>query len=178
MKMNKKESLLLLAGAAIGTLAYNALKPIRSKPIAVAPFDIKRYLGKWYEIARIDFFWEKGLSQVTAEYALNSDQSIQVRNSGYKDTAGQWKTAIGKAKFAGEKNVGNLKVSFFGPFYNGYHVVRLTDDYRYALIFGDNLDYLWILSRDTTIPDNIKSDFLSYAVESGYDLNKLVWTKH
>jgi len=175
--MDKKKSLLILAATAAVTFAYNALKPVKSKVKVIEPFDIDRYLGKWYEIARLDFKWEKGLSQVTATYNKNNDGSIAVNNQGFHDQKNKWKQSIGKAKPIDSSKKAALKVSFFGPFYSGYHVVKIDQDYQYALIFGDNLDYMWILSREKTIPEDIKLAYLEYARESGYAIENLVWTK-
>ena len=145
---------------------------------AVKPFDKERYLGKWYEIARLDFKYEKGLDNTTAEYSLNTNGTIKVDNKGYNKEKGEWKQAVGKAKFVGNDNIGMLKVSFFGPFYSGYNVIALDPDYRYALIAGASLRYLWILSRETSIPDEIKSKFLKVAKESGYNVSDLLWIVH
>ncbi len=146
---------------------------------AVKPFDQQRYLGKWYEIARLDFKHERNLNQVTAEYSLNEDGSIRVQNRGYDYVKEEWKESVGKAKSLDtDKKEGRLKVSFFGPFYSGYNVVAIDPDYKYALVFGDSLDYMWILSRTTSIPEDIKKDYLEKAKAIGYDTDKLVWTEH
>ena len=146
--------------------------------VAVTPFDKDRYLGKWYEIARLDFKYEKNLNNTTAEYSLNDDGTIKVNNKGYDTIKGQWKQAIGKAKFVGKENIAMLKVSFFGPFYSGYNVIALDDEYRYALVAGKNLKYLWILSRDTSIPEEIKNKYLKIAEDAGYRTADLLWVTH
>ncbi|MBE8714431.1 lipocalin family protein [Sphingobacterium hungaricum] len=140
-------------------------------------FDINKYMGQWYEIARFDFKQEKDLSQVTANYSLNEDGSVKVLNRGFHDIDKEWKEANGKAKFLDETDKGALKVSFFGPFYSGYNVVMLDPDYQHALIFGESTEYIWFLSREKTLPDQTKELFLAKAKEAGYDLNRLVWTK-
>ena len=141
---------------------------------AVKPFDKERYLGKWYEIARKDFKHERNLSNTTAEYSLNDDGTIKVDNQGYNVKKNEWTQAIGKAKFVGDENVAMLKVTFFGPFYTGY-VIAIDDDYRYALVAGKNHKYLWILSREKTIPEDVKNNYLKIAQEVGYDTSDLVW---
>lgn len=146
--------------------------------VAVKPFDKKRYLGKWYEIARIDFKFEKNLNNTTADYSLNSNGTIKVYNKGYNTKKAKWNQAIGKAKFIGEENVAMLKVSFFGPFYSGYNVIALDDEYRYALIAGKSLKYLWILSREPSIPAEIKDKYLKIAEEIGYRTTDLLWVTH
>ncbi|MBN7811048.1 lipocalin family protein [Algoriphagus sp. H41] len=145
---------------------------------AVSPFDANKYLGKWYEIARIDFKYEEDLNNTTAEYSLRDDGAIQVLNRGYNTKKQEWEEAKGKAKFAGADSVARLKVSFFGPFYSGYNVIALDADYRYALVAGESLDYLWILSRDTSIPQSIKEEYLKIAQNAGYDTDRLLWVAH
>ncbi|WP_088654931.1 lipocalin family protein [Geofilum rhodophaeum] len=144
----------------------------------VSPFEKERYLGLWYEIARKDFKFERNLNNTTAEYSLNEDGSIKVVNRGYNTVKEEWTQAIGKAKFVGDETTARLKVSFFGPFYSGYNVIALDVDYRYALIAGKDLDLLWILSRETTVPDEIKDQYLQLAEEIGYDTSDLIWVEH
>ena len=145
---------------------------------AVSPFEKERYLGLWYEIARKDFKFERNLNNTTAEYSLNDDGSIKVLNRGYNTEKNEWTQAIGKAKFVGEEDLAQLKVSFFGPFYSGYNVIALDKDYCYALVAGKNLDLLWILSREKTIPVDIKDKYIQIAKEIGYDTSDLIWVDH
>jgi len=145
--------------------------------VAVKPFDKEKYLGTWYEIARFDFTFERGLSHVTANYSIQAPGLIKVDNKGFQDAKSKWKESIGRAKFVEAEDVGRLKVSFFGPFYAGYNIIAIDDQYRYALIAGDNLSYLWILSREKTIPEAVKADYLAKAKALGYDTDKLIWTK-
>ncbi|AUZ04648.2 lipocalin [Vitreoscilla sp. C1] len=171
----------------IATVAFIGLSACQStqtnrqktdfKTLAVEDFDVQRYMGKWYEVARFDFKWQKNLKNVTADYTLQNDGSIQVDNQGSDITTLERKQSIGKAKSNGNANNGALKVSFFGPFYSEYNVVQLDPDYRYALIFGENNDYMWLLSREKTMPDSVKQKYLNFAQQSGYDLNRLVWTQ-
>ena len=146
--------------------------------VAVKPFDKGRYLGTWYEIARMDFKFEKNLSDVTATYSLNPDGSIKVDNKGYDYVNKKWKESIGKAKLLNGDGEARLKVSFFGPFYAGYNVIAIDPDYRYALVAGNNLDYLWLLSREKSIPANVRTAYLRQAQNLGYDVHQLVWTNH
>lgn len=176
--MDKKKSLLLVSAVAIGTVVYNLVKPVRSTVKVVEDFDVERFLGKWFEIARLDFYWEKNLKNVSAVYTLLPNLDIRVENKGEDIKTGKRKKKIGKAKLTGKSTEGALKVSFFGPFYSGYNIKEIDDDYKFALIYGDNLDYLWILSRSKTVPDQIKERFLTTARESGYAIEKLVWTVH
>lgn len=145
---------------------------------AVKNFDKNRYLGKWYEIARIDFKFEKDLNNTTAEYSQLSNGKIRVLNSGFNYKRNIWKKAIGKAKFVEKSNVGMLKVSFFGPFYAGYNVIKIDNDYNYALVAGKNFNYLWILSRTPGIPDSIREEYLNFAHKAGFDTSRLTWVVH
>lgn len=165
-------------GAGIAFLLYSCGATIPEKAKAVTNFNKTKYLGKWYEIARLDFKYEKGLNNVTAEYSIKNESTIKVDNKGYDFKKDKWKQSIGKAKFVKDENIGMLKVSFFGPFYSGYNVIEIDPEYKYALIAGESLKYLWILSRETTIPDNIKKDYLKKAAEIGYNTSNLVWVKH
>ncbi len=149
---------------------------IPKKAKAITPFDVEKYLGKWYEIARMDYKYENGLSHVTAEYSWRSDGKIKVFNKGYNELTDEWQEAEGKAKFANDPEVAELRVSFFGPFYEGYNVIGLDPDYKYALVAGESLKYLWILSRTPEIPQEVKDHFLAKAKKIGYQVEKLVWT--
>ena len=164
--------------AAVMTFALCSCSTIPKGAVAVKPFNSSRYLGKWYEIARLDFKFERNLDNTTAEYSLNEDGTIKVVNRGYDTVKNEWKQATGKAKFAGDKNTAMLKVSFFGPFYSGYNVIALDKEYKYALIAGESLKYLWILSRETTIPDDVKTRYLETAAKTGFTTSELIWVKH
>jgi apolipoprotein D and lipocalin family protein len=141
-------------------------------------FDSIKYLGKWYEIARLDFRFEKDMNNTTAEYSLNTDGTIRVENSGYNYRINKQKRAIGKAKFIKNNSTAQLKVSFFGPFYGAYNVIMLDKNYKYALIAGKNLKYLWILSREKTIPLEIKDSYINEAKRIGYKTENLIWVEH
>ncbi len=168
----------ILIGAGIGLALYSCGGGIPEKAQAVTNFDGAKYLGKWYEIARLDYKWERDLDNVTAEYSLNEDKTIKVDNKGYNVKKDKWEQSVGKARYVKKDNIGMLKVSFFGPFYAGYNVVAIDNDYKYALVAGESLKYMWILSREKTIPESVKADFLIKAQEIGYDVTKLVWVKH
>jgi len=159
-------------------MGFYSCSTIPNGAVAVKPFDKERYLGKWYEIARLDFKYERDLNNTIAEYSLNDNGTIKVDNQGYNTKKGEWVRAIGKAKFVGEENIAMLKVSFFGPFYSGYNVIAIDDEYRYALIAGESLKYLWILSRETNIPVEIKDKYLKIAEDIGYNTSDLLWVEH
>ena len=145
---------------------------------AVKPFDKEKYLGKWYEIARLDFKFERNLNNTTASYSLNDNGTIKVDNQGYNTKKEEWTQAIGKAKFVGDDDIAKLKVSFFGPFYSGYNVIAIDKEYKYALVAGESLKYLWILSRETVIPEDVKNEYLKMAEEIGYNTSELIWVEH
>ncbi|PTT43375.1 hypothetical protein DBR28_00755 [Chryseobacterium sp. HMWF028] len=171
---NKIIFTLFLSFGLLNILISCSSMPEKAQP--VNQFDVNRYLGTWYEIARFDYRFEKDLDNAMAQYSLNVDGSVKVVNSGYNFKKNKWVSVNGTAKFRGSKNTAALKVSFFGPFYAGYNVVAL-EDYQYALVAGKNLDYLWILSREKSIPENIKQKFMIKAQQIGYDTSKLIWVK-
>ena len=166
---------LLLAGALI---AWSRRRTIPKGVQAVHNFDKQRYLGKWYEIARFDYIFERGLNNTTAEYAANEDGTIKVVNKGYNTRKAKYQSAVGKAKFTGDEQVARLKVSFFGPFYAGYNVIALDNDYRYALVAGKNRDYLWLLSREKSMPEEVIERYLNIARSHGFKVEDLTWVKH
>ncbi len=144
---------------------------------AVQPFDKIKYLGKWYEIARLDFKFERNLNNTTAAYSLNTNGTIKVVNKGYNTKTNKWKSATGKAKFVKEDTIAMLKVSFFGPFYAGYNVIAIDPDYKYALVAGSSVKYLWILSREKSIPESVKINYLQIAQQYGFATNELIWVQ-
>lgn len=145
---------------------------------AVKNFKKEKYLGKWYEIARFDYSYERNLNNTSAEYSLNKDGTIRVINKGYDYKQNKMKVARGEAKFAGPATEGKLKVSFFKPFYSGYNVIAIDEDYKNALVAGRNLNYLWLLSREKNMPQKIKEEYLRIAESFGYDISKLIWVQH
>lgn len=160
---------LALTLAACSTAPPEGLRPVTS-------FDINRYLGRWYEIARLDHSFERDMSDVSATYQLQDDGSVKVINRGYDTQRQAWKEAIGRALFMGDSSTGSLKVSFFGPFYGGYHVIALDqENYRWSLVAGPDRDYLWILARDRTLPAEVRERLLSQARELGFATDKLIW---
>ena len=144
------------------------------KPIS--GFNVERYLGTWYEIARFDHRFERGLTNVSATYSLRKDGNIRVINKGFNAQKGEWKEAEGVAKFIDKTNVAQLKVSFFGPFYGAYNVVELDkSDYSLAMVVANDRDYLWILSRTPTIaPERLKK-LVDQAKRLNFDTQKLIY---
>lgn len=166
--------LALLALGVLGAVACSTAPPQGISP--VTPFDIARYAGKWYEIARLDHSFERGLSDVSATYSQQADGSIEVINRGYDDKRKDWRQALGRARFTGDPTRASLKVSFFGPFYGGYHVVALDQErYRWAMVVGPDRDYLWILARDRQLPAALREQLLDRARALGIDVGALIW---
>jgi apolipoprotein D and lipocalin family protein len=139
----------------------------------VAAFELNRYLGTWYEIARLDHPFERGLDQVSAEYSLRDDGGVRVLNRG-KSSNG-WKTAEGKAYFAQNPKIGFLKVSFFGPFFASYVIFDLSPDYRTAYVCGPNRTYLWLLARTPTLPPEEIARFIRRSEALGFNTDALIF---
>ena len=159
-------------------LLFTSCSNIPEGVVAIKPFDKAKYLGKWYEIARFDFKFERNLNNTTAQYTLNENGTIKVVNRGYNYKNKKWEEATGVAKFVGGSDVAMLKVSFFRPFYGGYNVIAIDSGYKYALVCGNKLSYLWILSRETTIPEDIKQNYLAIAKKLGFNTSALIWVEH
>ncbi|GGG57003.1 lipocalin family protein [Epilithonimonas arachidiradicis] len=178
MKKTFTKTLVPVSIGIIGLLVLSSCSVgIPDKATAVQNFDADKYLGKWYEIARFDYRFEKNMNQVTATYSKNADGTIKVENKGYDYVKKEWKQSTGEAKFVNSENEARLKVSFFKPFWAGYNVIDLDSNYKYALVAGKNLDYLWILSREKTIPEDVKNRFLEKAKEIGYNTSELIWVE-
>jgi apolipoprotein D and lipocalin family protein len=144
----------------------------------VANFNAEKYLGKWYEIARLDNSFERDLTNITADYSLREDGGLKVLNRGYLPSENVWKEAEGKAYFVNEANEGYLKVSFFGPFYGSYIVFELDhENYQYALVSGPDKSYFWLLARQPKIKDEIKKVLISKAASLGFETDKLIFVK-
>jgi apolipoprotein D and lipocalin family protein len=166
---------LLLCAAVLLAGCTGAPRNIRP----VDNFELQRYLGTWYEIARLDHSFERGLSNVTATYTLRDDGGVNVLNRGYAAEAGSWKQAEGRAYFVGPTDRGHLKVSFFGPFYGAYVVFELDhEDYRYALVSGPDRSYLWLLARSPTLDPQLRQRLVDRAAAAGFDTEQLIYVDH
>lgn len=159
--------------AIAGLLFLSGCAGKKEPPYAsVTGFELQKYLGRWYEIARLPNRFEKDLVNVTATYTLRDDGKVRVQNEGYMPE-GKHKIAIGKAKMAGKSGEGYLRVSFFGPFYADYVIVALDKEhYQYALVASSD-KYLWILSRTPQLDINVYEKLLQKARELGFDTSKL-----
>lgn len=145
----------------------------------VTPFELDRYLGKWYEIARLDHSFERGLDSITAEYSLREDGGVRVINRGYSAGKGKWQQAEGKAYFVGSPDTGHLKVSFFGPFYGSYVVFELDQQaYQYSFVAGPDKSYLWLLARSPGVDQAVIDRFVQRAGELGFATEGLIYVEH
>ncbi len=145
----------------------------------VNEFNLEKYLGTWYEIARLDHSFERGLEKVTANYTMREDGGVKVINRGFNPESNEWKEAEGKAYFVGNADIGQLKVSFFGPFYGGYNVIDLDkENYQYAMVCGPDKSYLWLLARTPELSPDIQADLVSKAANFGFETDKLIFVNH
>ena len=148
-------------------------------PKSVTPvkdFELTRYLGKWYEIARLDHSFERGLEKIFAEYSLRQDGGVHVKNQGFSTKNNTWREVEGKAYFVGKTEEGYLKVSFFGPFYGSYVIFELDkENYQYAFVSGPNTSYLWLLSRTPTIDNELRFRFIQKADQLGFQTSEIIF---
>ena len=160
----------LLLGGCVG--APDHIQPIDN-------FELNRYLGTWYEIARLDHSFERGLEQVTATYTMRDDGGVKVINKGFNNDKNKWKETEGKAYFVGNPDIGQLKVSFFGPFYGGYNIIELDkESYQYSLVCGPDLSYLWILARAPQLDKAIVDRLVAKAKSLGFATDQLIYVRH
>ncbi|NLF32698.1 MAG: lipocalin [Planctomycetes bacterium] len=165
------------AGLALAALAGCASPPRGVEP--VSGFQADRYLGTWYEIARLDHRFERGLSNVTAEYTLLEDGRLRVINRGYDERRGRWREIGGVARFMGPRDVASLKVTFFWPFRGAYHVIALDrEGYDYAMVTSSSRDYLWILARRPHLDPAVLEGLLAKACQWGFRTDDLIFVEH
>lgn len=165
--------------ASLVWLLLGGCTAIPDKVVPITSFEIDRYLGTWYEIARLDHSFERGLSHVSAEYSLVEQGVIQVVNQGYSSEKGQWKRVTGKAKFVGAADTGHLKVSFFGPFYSSYIILDIDRDaYSYALVCGPTREYLWLLAGEKALGQKQQAALIDKAASLGFPVDELIFVSH
>lgn len=151
--------------------------PENVKP--VDDFNVNAYMGRWYEIARLDHSFERGLTRITADYSPRDDGGVSVLNRGYSAKEKKWKQAEGRAYFVGAANHGYLRVSFFGPFYGSYVIFDLDrEKYQYALVCGPDKSYFWILARTPKIKKDLRDKLIARASALGFDTGKLIFVDH
>jgi apolipoprotein D and lipocalin family protein len=164
-------------------LSWLILSLIGCAPAAKIPvvtgFESARYLGVWYEVARLPNSFEEGLSNITAEYSKTDNGRLKVLNRGYDEKSGQWRSAQGSAYFTQNRNIGALRVTFFWPFYGSYRVIALDrNSYSYSLVMSGDLNYLWILSRTPTLENSTLAALLAFAEQNGFDTKRLIYVVH
>lgn len=163
----------------IFTCLITACLGMPEKVTPVSDFESERYLGTWYEIARLDHPFERGLKNISATYTARQDGGIDVLNRGYSIDDQEWNEAQGKAYFVDGQDKGYLKVSFFGPFYGSYVVFGLDEEnYSYAFISGPDTEYLWLLARTPNPDQDVIEKFTSEAKSKGFDTSKLIFVEH
>ena len=135
--------------------------------------DLKKYMGKWYEIARFDHSFERNLKCVSATYSLQENGKVKVLNEGFNSKKEKWESANGIAKVPNSSKPGEIKVSFFRPFYGDYFVIKLDEEYKHVLVGSPTRDYLWVLSRSQSMDKETYNQYLIYAKENGFDVSKL-----
>ncbi len=154
-------------------LCWGCSSPLTVDNSVSGDLNLEKYLGTWYEIARFDHTFERGMTFCKATYTLREDEKVDVLNTGIKD--GEPKEAKGKAKLTNNPRI--LRVSFFGPFYGDYRIMLLDEDYQWVLVGGSDDSYLWILSRTPQLEDAIKEKILAEATKRGYDTTQLIWVE-
>jgi apolipoprotein D and lipocalin family protein len=171
--VNLKKTLVMLS-----VLLLSACLGMPETVRPVSDFELNKYLGKWYEIARLDHSFERGLSQVTAQYSLKSDGGVLVVNRGFSEADNAWSEAEGKAYFVNSNSEAYLKVSFFGPFYGSYVVFELDhENYQYAFVSGPDTDYLWLLARTPEVEPEVLQKFILMSAERGFNTQDLIYVK-
>ena len=165
------------------SLLLSACMGVPDNVKVVQSVNASQYLGTWYEIARLDQSFERGLEKISATYSLKADGGIKVLNRGFNVAKNEWKEAEGKAYFvdapnADKTNTGKLKVSFFGPFYGAYNIIALDANYQHVMICGPDKTYLWILSRTPQLAEPIKQKLVAKAKLLGFAMDKLIYVKH
>lgn len=172
----RRKVLLFMAGAGLSVGCTGVPEGVE----VVDGFELERYLGTWYEIARLDHRFERGLSNVTANYSRRADEEgVDVVNRGYNERAGEWEEAQGEAYFIDTPYKGRLKVSFFGPFYGAYNIIELDkENYEYSMVAGPDRSYLWILARTPDLDEFTVERLVSAANELGFPTDELIYVDH
>lgn len=177
--MNRNIRALLSIAAAMLFLTLAACTGVPKGIDTVEGFELQRYLGTWYEVARLDHRFERDLSDVSATYSLRDDGGVRVVNRGFNVRTDEWDEAVGKAYFIDEPTQGRLKVSFFGPFYGGYNIVELdTENYEWSMVVGPNRSYLWILSRSPNLAAGVRERLVRRAQSLGFATEELIFPSH
>jgi len=174
--MNRKHSLLLVTAAAAGSVIYNIWKPIKSNLPVIEDFNLAAFLGEWHEIAVISKNRNDKIKKTTFIFRTNTDKTISRIEISDFTTKGKTKISGKKLKFRSKPTIGAFRITKFGPLTEGYNIMHIDEHYQYALLFGDNLDYMSILSRTDDIPDDMKLKYLEYIQNAGYAIEDVIWT--
>jgi len=151
------------------------------QPSGITPvknFKVKKYMGHWYEVARLDHRFERGLNSVTVDYALIPTGGFTSKSSGYLAKQQAWRAAEGLASFVAGEKLGFLKISYMRPFYDPYVIFKLDEDYEWAFVAGKDKSFLWLLSREPDVDWDVREDFISEAKQLGFDTSQLIFIEH
>ncbi|MDL2255078.1 lipocalin family protein [Parabacteroides sp. OttesenSCG-928-G06] len=174
----KKSSVIAgsVALAATGAfVAWSMRRTIPRKAVAINPFEVDRFLGKWYEVARLDYKFDRNIINTSIDFSLRYNGHLKVVKRWYNYYKKRKEIKIGTAKFIGPMYDAMMKISYRGPLYTGYNVIGIDPEYKYALVAGEDLRHLWLLSREHAMPEDIKKAFIHKAGMIGYDTSKLIW---
>jgi len=171
--MRKLFAVILLAFlvSSCGVEQPDGIQPVKN-------FNVKKYMGRWYENVRLDHRFERGMNSVTADYSRNANGSITIKNSGYMVKRQEWRAAEGVAAFVETEKVGFLKVSYIRPFYYPYVIFKVDEDYEWAFVAGKDMSFLWLLSREPEVDWDVRQDFISEAKKLGFDTSQLIFVEH
>ena len=172
MNTNTKKTMLLALAMLIFALTAYAESRKQLNTTTVTNLDLQKFMGRWYEIARLDNRFERGMTDVVAEYTLLDDGTIRIVNSGMRD--GKYHQTVGRGKLSSE--VGRLRVSFFMFFYSDYNILEMAQDGQWGLVGGNSPKYLWILSREKQLPADVINHIIGLARGRGYDTNALIFS--
>ncbi len=179
IRSTRRRSIRYIAGVCIAGVMLAGCTGVPEGVVPVTPFDISRYQGVWYEIQRLDHRFERGLTNVTANYSLRSDGKVSVVNRGFNSADCEWSEATGTAKFLGDESTASLAVTFFWPFAGGYHIFELDrDNYSYALVAGPSKEYLWLLARDPELDPALEARLIEDARALGFPVENLINVTH
>lgn len=176
----KKSSLIIAGGVALvagAVVGWNMRRTIPRKAVAINPFEIDKFLGKWYEVARLDYKYDRNIMNTSIDFSLKPNGNLRVVKRLYNYYKKKKEINIGMAKFAGPIYEGKMLLSFRKPLYFGYNVIGIDPDYKYALVVGEDHRHLWLLSREHTMPEDIRRSFIHKASLIGYDISKLIWVE-
>ncbi|QCX52545.1 lipocalin family protein [Elizabethkingia sp. JS20170427COW] len=178
--MKKSEKILLSAALSAATVYYLKKRQVRL-PKGVKPvknFEILKFIGTWNVIAKLNPQPELPLSHISFDFSPNERGGLKVKSKGFDEVSETWTSSIGEMQFVGKFDKARFKMSFYKPLWFGFNVISIDEDYRYALVAGNSLKYLWILSKEASVPQEVRDEFLLKATRLGYNTAELVWVFH